>query len=548
MHELETILKNVVVSGLRRKAVTTPSRWAQSYRMMGQPFPGMWAYNYHSWLRGMHEATHQICVGQKAAQLGYTEVVLNITFFKIDIERKDCLYVLPAKTPDASDFSASRFDAALELSPHLRNLFQNVKNVGHKRAGSANLYIRGSNSRGGLKSIPVAFIVFDELDEMNQDNISLAEERVSGQPSWQMWKISTPTAPNHGINKEFLLSTQDHFIFKCPCCSKQTELIFPECLKIEGEHRLDIKIKGTHLICKECGGTLHQEAKQDFLKNGIWVPFGEKQADRRGFYINQLYSSTIQPWKIADLYFAAQVDKAAEQEFFNSKLGLPHVPEGAQVTDIEISEAIGPRVKSDPAPIGKLITMGVDQGTWLHYEVAAWDFPRLGNDLNMNASCEVLAEGKVLDFTELAQLMRQWQIRMCVIDAQPERRLAYEFAVKHWGHVKLCYYSVGASGNQIVIDQNDETHKVSVDRTSWLDVAFNRFHNKTITLPKDLSIEYRAHIKNQIRRYRKDANNNPVGEYISIGDDHLGHARCYDEIALPLAASLNTNTDIKAFL
>ncbi|KKL24295.1 hypothetical protein LCGC14_2416760, partial [marine sediment metagenome] len=69
-----------------------------------------------------------------------------------------------------------------------------------------------------------------------------------------------------------------------------------------------------------------------------------------------------------------------------------------------------------------------------------------------------------------------------------------------------------------------------------------------ITLPKDLSNEYRFHIKNQIRRYSKDRHGNPIGEYISIGDDHLGHARCYDEIALPLAASLNTNTDIKAFL
>ena len=503
MHELEAILRDTVVGGLRRKAVTTPGRWAQSYRMMGQPFPGLWGFHYHPWLRSMHDATHQICVGQKAAQLGYTEAVMNITFFKIDIERKDCLYVLPAKTPDASDFSASRFDAALELSPHLQNLFQNVKNVGHKRAGSANLYIRGSNSRGGLKSIPVAFIVFDELDEMNQDNIRLAEERVSGQPSWQIWKISTPTAPNHGINEEFLLSTQDHFIFKCPCCSKQTELIFPECLKIEGEHRLDPKIKGTHLICKECGGTLHQEEKTNFLKDASWEAFGAKQADRRGFYINQLYSTTIQPWKIADSYFAAQVDRAEEQEFFNSKLGLPHVPEGAQVTDIEINEAISSRVKSDPAPKGKLITMGVDQGTWLHYEVASWDFPRLGNDLNMNATCEVLTEGKVLDFVELAQLMRQWQVIMCVIDAQPERRLAYEFAVKHDGHVKLCYYSAGANGKQIILDSDDENPKVSVDRTSWLDVALNRFHNKTIILPKDISNEYREHIKNQIRRYRR---------------------------------------------
>ena len=205
--------------------------------MMGQPIPGLWTFKYHPWLRGMHDAEDRMCIGQKAAQLGYTEAVLNVTFFRLDVEQKSCMYVLPSRTPDASDFSSSRFDAALELSTHLQNLFCDVKNVGHKRAGSANLLLRGANSRGGLKSMPVAFLVFDELDEMNQDNVILGEERVAGQFDWQIWKISTPTAPNHGINAEFLLSTQEHFVFKCPCCSRLTRLIYPDCLVIEGEHR-----------------------------------------------------------------------------------------------------------------------------------------------------------------------------------------------------------------------------------------------------------------------------------------------------------------------
>ena len=550
MHQLTDTFRTTVAGGLRRKAITRPGKWAESYRIMGQPFPGPWRWPYHPWLREMHDATHQICVGQKAAQMGFTEVVLNITFYKIDIQNISCLYILPSKTPDASDFSSSRFDAALELSPHIESMFSNTKNVGHKRAGSANLYVRGSNSRGGLKSIPVGFIVFDELDEFNQDNIPLAEERVSGQVHWQMWKISTPTAPNHGINKEFLLSTQEHFIFQCPHCSKHTELVFPDCMVITADDRLDPKIKDSYLICKECKGRLEHETKSKWLSNAHWEPFGEKTADRRGFHINQLYSSAAagHPVKIADTFLASHVDKASEEEFFNSKLGLPHVPKGAQVTDVEIQKAIRNYVSSDPRPENRLITMGVDQGTWLHYEVDAWDFPRLGNDLNMNAECKVLAAGKVLNYAELEQLMRQWQIMMCVIDAQPERRLAYEFACKFWSHVKLCFYSTGAHGKMINISTDSDRHEISVDRTSWLDVALNRFHNHTITLPRDIDIEYRSHIKNQIRRYEKDKYGNPVGRYISIGEDHLGHARCYGEIALPCAASLTTNENIKSFL
>jgi len=123
---------------------------------MGQPFPGPWSFKYHPWAKGMHDCTAEIMVGQKGAQLCYTEVGLNKSYYNIDVLGNSVLYVLPASTPDAADFSTSRFDPALELSPHLASLFSDVKNIGHKRAGSANLFIRGSRSRNQLKSIPVA--------------------------------------------------------------------------------------------------------------------------------------------------------------------------------------------------------------------------------------------------------------------------------------------------------------------------------------------------------------------------------------------------------
>lgn len=546
MHQLQQLFADTLSSGLRRKAITTPSKWAEIYRIMGKPFSGKWSFKRHPWLREMHDSTAQRVIGQKSAQMGFTEAVLNITYFKIDVEKRDCLYVLPAKTPDASDFSSSRFDAALELSPHLTNLFSSVKNVGHKRAGASNLYIRGANSRGGLKSVPVGFIVFDEVDEMNQLNITLAEERVSGQPSWQIWKISTPTVPLHGINKQFVLSTQKHFVFRCPHCSKYTELIFPECLVLASEDRLSPEIYDSYLVCKECKGRLEHDDKISWLGGGAWEPFGVKTSNIEGYYINQLYSMTVSPGQIAVAYLTSLIDKTSEQEFFNSKLGLPHVPKGAQVTDNELNKA---KLTYQSGPIdGKIITMGVDQGTWLHYEICSWEFPKLGNDLNMNATCRVIKQGKVLTFKELAVLMRQYQVNFCVVDAQPERRLAYEFACEFWGYVKLCFYSTGAKGRIISDTSNPDKQEISVDRTTWLDTALNRFHTNTISLPVDVDDEYLSHIKNQVRRYEKDRYGNPVGRYVSIGPDHYGHARCYAEIALPCAAALNTNENIKSFL
>lgn len=546
MHDLANLFKTTLASGLRRQSISTPSKWAREYRVMGPPFPGAWSPDPAPWTLAMHDSEYQINIGQKAAQMGFSETVLNITFFKIDIERKDCFYVLPTKTPDATEFSSARFDTALELSGHLGDLFSNVKNVGHKRAGSANLYVRGSNSRSSLKSVPVAVLILDEVDEMNQENIPLAEERTSGQPDYIIWKISTPTIPNRKINKPFLQSTQDHWIFKCLHCSKRTELIFPECLVITAEISTDPRIKETHLICKECKHKLDHETKRVWLgvNNAEWVPFGDPQADIRGFYINQLYSIPMNPWEIAKLFLEAQSDKASEQEFYNSKLGLPHVVEGSQLNELQIQETIS---GADRPYKNTLITMGVDQGKWLHYEIAAWRFPTMANDLNMRAECQVIKEGKCIDFEELDVLMKEYQVVSCVIDAQPEKRKAFEFACRFFGHVKLCYYAQGQSGKMITIDSDENQHKITVDRTTWLDTALNRFRTKTISLPKAVSQEYQTHLINLVRRY-DTKNDNQMAFYVSLGADHFGHARAYNEMALPLGASLLTNKNIRVFL
>lgn len=204
--------------------------------------------------------------------------------------------------------------------------------------------------------------------------------------------------------------------------------------------------------------------------------------------------------------------------------------------------------KDAAAPHGKLVTMGVDVGKWLHCEIAQWFPKQLGADLNMLSDSKIIWEGKVSAFEELDKLMRQYQILFCVIDANPERRKAYEFAIRFHGHVKLCFYGKGLSSKNIQISKDDDQHFVSVDRTSWMDASLSRFKTQTIKLPADVSREYREHIKNPIRVYDKDKDGNPIGKYVSTGDDHFAHARTYDEIALPLAAAFSTNKDVASFM
>lgn len=551
MHPLQSLLAERIAGGLRRKSITTTSAWAKAYRIMGPPFAGPWTFDHHAWLKEMLdcEAEHQ--VGQKAAQLGYTEVGLNKTFKALDIHGENVLYVLPSQNPDATDFSASRFDPALELSPHLQSLFTDRKNVGHKRAGTANLFIRGSRARNQLKSIPAALVIIDEKDEMVQENISLIPERMSGQIKKQMVEISTPTIEKYGINETFEISSQNHFFFKCPRCSRYIEFVWPDSVIITAESVIDPKIADSHYVCNRCHGVLDHASKLDWLslENTEWVPQFEQRLVV-GWYINQMYSHTVSPVEFSLQWMKAQTNPSDEQEFWNSKLGLPHAVKGARITDADIEDCIASHKMSEHAPPNAVITMGCDVGATLDYEICQWTWTDedLATDLNVLADCKILKVGSVDQFEELDLIMRDFQIMACVIDANPEKRKSIEFAYRFWGHVWICYYATGITAKQIRIHEENE-HAISVDRTAWMDASLGRVKTRKIKLPFDIPEHWKRQVKAPTRVYKKDQWDNPVGVYVKGNEpDHHAHARTYAEIALPLAATLVTGRDLEGIL
>jgi len=552
--DLLTELKQAIAGGLRSRTLTTCSRWAEYRRIMGEPFPGPYGFKYHPWCKGISDSVAAFNTTMKAAQTGVTEIAINRALYTVDVLKRDVLYVLPTLT-NASDFSKARFSTALLLSPYLKSIFTDTNTIGLKQAGGVNLYIRGSRGDSNLKSIPVSTLILDEMDEMDQKQIWLALERLSGQLVKNVWAVSTPTIPKYGVHKLFTQGDQSHFMFQCPHCSKWTELIWPDCVEIIGESINDPRCKESYLKCKECKGRIEQAEKPEILSSAKWVPtVTDCNSDNRSFYINQLYSYTVSPGEIVVAHFRGAGDEAAETEFYNSKLGLPYLGEGAQVTDEKIDPCIKNHTKNDPRPAvggSRLITMGIDQGKWLYITVMEWFFDEMGRDLNVAAIGKLLWEGKILgdDFSRLDILMRDWQVLGCVIDADPEINEARRFARRFPGYVTLCRYRRGVTGKEIATTEDDLGAPIAVvDRTNWIDAALSRFHNQRILLPRDLSFEFREHIKNVVRTYEKDETGNPRAKYVETGPDHFTHALTYAEIALPIAASYVSNKNVENFL
>lgn len=564
---MNTLLQELtmqIADGLQSQSLTTCLRWANKRRIMTGDFPGPFSTKFHPWVREMHNSKASVNYTMKGAQLGVTEVLINLAFFTIDLLRQDVLYVLPT-TRNASDFSKARFNPALRDSPYLNSIFTDTNSIELKQAGSNTLYIRGSRGDSNLKSVPVSVLLLDEVDEMSQRAINLALTRLDGHIKKTVWGISTPTVPNYGIHKLYMTSTQEHFVFKCPCCSRQTELIWPDCVEIIGEGVHDIRCAESFLKCKECGGKLDQMSKPEWLSKASWnVTNKNSNPDIRGFNVNQLYSYTVTPGELVVSHFKGFGDEAANIEFHNSKLGQPYIGDGARLVDEDIDACLGPHTKEDDRPeaeCGRLIVLGVDQGKWNYLEVTEYFFDQMSSDLNVAAKAKVLFQTKFHeeDWNQLDMIMREWQIQHCVVDADPGIMECRRFARRFPGHVTLCRFRRGPTAKEISIaDDGNYAPIATVDRSNWFSAALGRFRKpRRISLPRDVSLEYREHLKAPVRTYvragttedpRKRQGDDLVAKYISTGPDHYALARVYSEIALPLAASQVSGENVAKFL
>lgn len=547
-------LASKIASGLRRSAVTTCSKWSERYRVMGEPFPGSWSFDHHPWLLEMHDADCETLVGQKAAQLGYTEFAINVAFYFMDIRSLDVLYILPTSS-DASTFSSARFDPALSLSPYLKDFFSDVNNVSLKRAATSTLYVRGSHSKSKLKSVPTAIVIFDELDEMPDYTVPLALERQSGQLFTRTIMLSTPTIQGKGINAAFRNSSEEYYNFKCPSCSRFIRLVEAN-LEIHGETVTDPAIERSRLKCLKCDATLEHKDKVNFLRHrdrggsAHFVPTHLQRNDR-GVHVSQLYSMAKvgQPRNLALSAIKARTDPSYAQEWYNSKLGLPYTAPGAKLTDEQITSCLSSSNRGD-INTNCIRTMGVDVGSVLHIVVKEWyqRHPKtpeltLNDCFEPKVVLDKTSSGSMNDFDEAAELFQQLQCRAGIVDGEPERRMAQQFAMKLQGRVLLCDYQYSQRGRSVTHDKEENVLKVN--RTSWLDLSLGRFRNRTVTLPFNISQMYKDQIKSPTRVLRTDKYGQSYAIYVNEGPDHFAHADVYAEIALPFAIGLGTSSDIQ---
>ena len=489
--------------------------WAESLLLDGRPF----SLVGHEYQRDIltETATRQCFL--KGAQVGITSIQMLKALYGLisGLYPQGVLYLFPSRN-DVQDFSRGRFSPLINDNDHIARHIQDTDAQGIKRIGRSMLYMRGARSTARiqgmkrsatqLKSIPVDKVIFDERDEITNDMVDLALERMSHSTIQEEIYLSTPTIPGYGVDALFQGSDQRHFFLKCSKCGGETclELEFPGCL----EELSDGKVIR---LCQRCRNS------EIYPRDGFWLPlYPDRSKEMVGWRISQLNSMFVDPAKILRLYLDPPNGNLSE--VMNSKLAKAHIAAENRLTVSEVLALCSDETskQSDTGPC----FMGVDVGRLLHVVIGKRHIGKAG---------QIVHVGKYEKFSDLNSLMRKFNISRCVIDALPETRLAREFANQHRGKVFCCFYQEHQKGSY---NWNERELTVSANRTESLDASHNELSKGDIVLPAedDALHEFARHCSNVARVLQTDPDTGSSRYvYLQTGDDHFRHASNYECMA-----------------
>ena len=280
-------------------------KWVKDIILDGKAF----TYDRHEYLIEPYKDNHPHQVEMKATQMGLTsKAMLRVAYGARYGGYRGILYLFPSKS-DVTDFSKGRIDPLIDENPEtIGRWLKDTDSANIKRIWNAFLYLRGMKSRIGLKSIPVDFVIFDELDEAPQNSIDMAMERMAHSEFKEILKLSNPTLPDYGIDKAFQETDQRYWLLKCEKCGEYTclEDTFPDCLKTIN----DMVIRA----CQKCHSKLNPSI-------GQWAAKRPSITYKHGYHYSQLFSHFVDPGDIPHQFRTTN----NLTDFYNLKIGVAYV-------------------------------------------------------------------------------------------------------------------------------------------------------------------------------------------------------------------------------
>lgn len=380
-----------LANSVRPRQKLTVSTWADKHRMLSSKAsgePGQWRTDRTPFLREIMDTLSvsspvQRIVMMFAAQIGKTEAGMNWVGYVMHHAPAPMLVVLPTLEV-RKRWVRQRLDPMLTDTPAIRAIVdgKRTRDGGNsedmKDFPGGILVIGGANSPASLASMPIRYVLCDEVDrfpwEVGQegDPLGLIDERTKTFPRRKVLLVSTPTVKGASrIEGEYLRSDMRQFHVPCPHCGEFQVLAWKHPDGRYGLTHLEASGRVVY-TCMECGAHIDEHHKPGMLERGRWVA---RHPDRpvRGYQLSGLYSPLGLGFSWAELWDKwtdAHGDTAQLKRFVNTTLAETWEEAGDSIEDI----ALIARLEDYPATLPVLArTAWVDvQKDRLEMSVVDW--------------------------------------------------------------------------------------------------------------------------------------------------------------------------------
>lgn len=441
------------LDGLRPEPRLTVSEWSDRYRMLdatASSESGHWRTERTPYLKQIMDnlsanSPYTEIVVMKGAQLGFTEAGYNWVGYVIDCAPGPMLMMMPTDATVKRN-TKIRFDPMVNATTRLKDRISEKKSresgntLTQKDFPGGFVVMCGANSPASLKSLPVRYLMLDEIDEYPIDlgeqgsPMDLARVRTRTFPNKKIFIGSTPTV--HGasvIESEFLQTDQRYYHVPCPHCEQSQTLVFTQ-LKWDKD-----KPETVLYYCIHCGAGIQERFKTAMLKAGNWISSKPELAsfDKVGYHINSLYSPYgWYSWhQMVKDYLKATIDTSKMKTFVNTVLGETWKEAGEQPDWAALYNRRGDyefnRVPQDVV----FLTAGVDvQKDRLELEIVGWargkrsysiDYRILQGDTAAIEVWDALAE--IVNETWKRADGLQMKLRIMAVDSGYNTNFVYNF-------------------------------------------------------------------------------------------------------------------------
>jgi phage terminase large subunit GpA-like protein len=320
----------------------------------------------------------QRIVFMKSAQVGATEILLNVIGYYIDQDPSPMLVMQPTLQMGQA-FSKDRLATMIRDSEKIRGCVKDPRSrdsgntVLSKKFPGGNLNIVGSNSASGLASRPIRIVLADEVDRYEAsagsegDPISLATKRTTTFWNKKIYLCSTPTVKGLSrIETAFEESDKRYYHVPCPECNKKQVLKWKNIVWDEN------KPETASYACDHCGSVINESKKQWMLKHGEWIA-SSSSSNTAGFHISELYSVWSTWADMAKNFLEAKKQPEMLKTWINTALGESWEEQGETIEHEKLLER---RLNYDSETIPEavlVLTAGVDtQKDRLELQMVGW--------------------------------------------------------------------------------------------------------------------------------------------------------------------------------